>query len=99
MSLISPPETLDWRRADDDVLVATTAGEYAGFISLTGRGARAHSARGADLGLHDSEDSARAAVEASLPDLALSLTRSAPHHRPHRTRRRGTPGRPGGPKK
>lgn len=89
---------LDWRRADDDVFVAASAGEYAGFVSVTPLGYEAHSALGVDLGVHSTRDLAQTAV-------ATSQTRSAPAHsqephpiRPRRTRRRGTPGRTRGPK-
>lgn len=88
---------VDWRQADHEVFVATRAGEYAGFIDVTPDGARAQGARGSDLGLHDSLTAARAAVEASISAAPLA-TRPAPLDRPHRTRRRGTPGRFRGPK-
>lgn len=94
----SPPQALRWRQADDDVFVATLGDEYAGFVDLTLLGARAHTARGVDLGLFRTTADARAAVAASLPDLAPPTTRPALIHRPHRIRRRGTPGRSGGPK-
>lgn len=86
---------LDWRQADDGVFVATFAGEYAGFVDVGSRGVRAHSSRAVALGLHESIDAARAAVAASVAEPA---PRPAPLHRPLRTRRRGTPGRSGGPK-
>ncbi|MET0297037.1 MAG: hypothetical protein ABW024_06520 [Microbacterium sp.] len=63
--------TLDWHQADDGVSVATSAGEYAGFVDATPHGYAAHGARGQDLGLHDSRDSARAVI-------AASATRPAP---------------------
>jgi len=89
---------VDWRQADHEVFVATRVGEYAGFVDVTPDGARAQSARGGDLGLHDSLAAARAAVEASLLSPAPLVTRPAPLDRPHRIRRRGTPGRSRGPK-
>lgn len=98
MFSLSAAAALDWRQADDDVFVATASGEYAGFVDVTSDGARAHSAQGTDLGVHGSAEDARAAVAASVASTALTLARSAPHQRPHRIRRRGTPGRPGGPK-
>jgi cold shock CspA family protein len=97
MLSLSPADALDWRQADDGVFVATSAGEYAGFIDLTGSGAHAHSARGTDLGLHADIAAARAAVAASASPTP-AFARSARHHRPLRIRRRGTHGRPGGPK-
>lgn len=88
---------LDWRQADDDVFVATMLGEFAGFIEVTHEGSHAHSAQGADLGLHDTSFAARAAVETSHLG-AAPPTRPAPLHRPYRSSRYGTPGRSGGPK-
>jgi cold shock CspA family protein len=90
--------TLDWRQADDDVFVATLAGEYAGFIAVEPDGYQAHSARGDALGRYDSRELASAAVAASTTRVA-PVPAGAPHiTRPLRTRRRGTPGRSGGPK-
>ncbi|TDN92445.1 cold shock CspA family protein [Microbacterium sp. BK668] len=89
---------VDWRQADHDVFVATLVGEYAGFVDITADGARAQDARGCDLGLHESADAARAAVEASVLRMAHAGTRPAPLDRPRRMRRRGTPGRHHGPK-
>jgi len=89
-------QALAWRQADDDVYVATRSDEYAGFIDTTSSGFRAHGPRGEDLGLHATHDHARAAVAASA---SSPLSAPAPVHiRPHRIRRRGTPGRSGGPK-
>lgn len=89
-------QALAWRQADDDVHVATRSDEYAGFIDTTLRGFRAHGPRGEDLGLHATPADARAAVAASVPS-PLSMPTPVPV-RPHRIRRRGTPGRSGGPK-
>lgn len=89
--LPTSPEVL-WRQADDDVYVATVAGEYAGFINETHVGVQAFSARSQDLGIHTSPLLARAAVTA-----ALSTSPKTPS-RPRRIRRLGTPGRSGGPK-
>lgn len=88
----------DWRQADDDVFVATASGEFAGFVEVTPFGVRAHNAHGADLGLHDTVFSARAAVEASRPGPDFPLTRPAPLQRPNRSSRFGAHGRSGGPK-
>ena len=98
MKTTALPGAFDWRQADVDVFVATRAGEYAGFVDVTPLGAQAHTARGTDLGFHASPAAARAAVEASVLPLAPTATRPAPLDRPHRTRRRGTPGRFRGPK-
>jgi len=92
-----PP--LDWRPADDDVFVATSAGEYAGFVGLTPRGYEAHSARGEDLGVHATRELASAVVTASVTRVAPSQTGRPLHSiRPLRTHRRGTTGRSRGPK-
>jgi len=94
----SPRPSLDWRRADDDVFVSASAGEYSGFVALTHLGYEAQSARGLDLGIHASRDLAQAAVAASLTP-AVPVHTGEPHPiRPRRTRRRGTPGRSRGPK-
>lgn len=89
---------LHWRPADDDVEVATSAGEYAGFVSLTALGHEAHSARGEDLGVHATGDLARAAVAASATHVARTPAGPPRLNRPFRTLRRGTPGRSRGPK-
>ena len=81
-----------WRQADHDVYVATVLGEYAGFVHDTDAGARACGAQGQDLGIHVDLDAARAAVTAAPAGSAST------HTRPRRIRRRGTPGRSGGPK-
>jgi cold shock CspA family protein len=91
-----PP--LEWRQADDDVFVATSSGEYAGFVCLTALGFEGHSARGEELGVHTTRDLARAAVAASATRPALHHAGRPRHTRPLRTMRRGTPGRSRGPK-
>jgi cold shock CspA family protein len=90
--------SLDWRQADDDVFVATSAGEYAGFVGITPIGFEAHSAQGESLGVHGTRDSAHAAVAASVTHVALSPAGTARPIRPLRTRRRGTPVASRGPK-
>jgi cold shock CspA family protein len=94
----SSRQPLDWRPADDDVSVATAAGEYAGFVAVTPVGYEAHSARGEELGLHESRDLARAAVAASITHAARTPAGPPRLTRPLRTLRRGTPGRSRGPK-
>ncbi len=91
----SPGPEFVWRQADHDVFVATVDAEYAGFIDGSPSGVRAHGRYGEDLGTHATVDLARAAVVVSTAPLA---TRSLRPHRPRRVRRRGTPGRFGGPK-
>jgi cold shock CspA family protein len=95
---LSTRPALEWRPADDDVFVATSAGEYAGFVAVTPAGYEAHSARGEDLGLHATRDLASAAVAASITRTAPAPAGPPGHIRPLRTRRRGTPGRTRGPK-
>ena len=89
---------LDWRQADDDVFVATSAGEYAGFVGVTPRGYEAHGARGEHLGLHPTRDLANRAVLGTVTRLVPTHARSAHHTRPFRTRWNGAPGRSRGPK-
>lgn len=92
------PYTLEWRQADDDVFVATSHGEYAGFVSTTPRGFRANGARGEDLGVHSCTDLARIAVDAHHTR-GMHVPSDMQHLvRPHRTRRRGNTGRIRGPK-
>jgi len=92
---LHPP--LDWRQADHDVHVATSAGEYAGFVCVTPAGIEAHGARGEHLGVHATREDAARAVAASLPTSPLSRTHVVRHQRPLRTRRSGTRGRTRGP--
>jgi cold shock CspA family protein len=102
LTFVSLPTTasrppLDWRPADDDVFVATIAGEYAGFVGVTPLGYEAHSAHGEDLGVHATGTLARAAVAASVTRVAPSPLTPAHLTLPLRTRRRGTTGRTRGP--
>jgi len=100
----SAAPALDWRQADDDVFVATSAGEYAGFIGVTVRGYEAHSARGEDLGTYGTRDDAAAAVaQAFTAARTGARTTGSPRlariTRPLRTLRSGTPGRSRGPRR
>jgi cold shock CspA family protein len=95
----APRPALGWRQADDDVFVATIAGEYAGFVAVTSRGYEAHSAHGAHLGDHVTHDLASAAVAASVAVLAPAPAHHVRLMRPLRTRRSGTPGRSHGPRR
>ena len=90
-----PVVAVHWRQADDDVYVAHLADAYAGFVEVTPYGYAAHGGRGERLGMHDTHDAAVAAVEASLLSTPASSRRRL--RRPLRIRRRGTPGRSGGP--
>jgi cold shock CspA family protein len=98
LSTSSSRPPLHWRQADDDVFVATSAGEYAGFVGVTPLGFEAHTARGEDLGVHSTRELAYSAVAAAVTRPA-PVPAGSPHHiRPLRTQRRGTPGRSRGPK-
>ncbi|GAA3629851.1 hypothetical protein GCM10022200_10720 [Microbacterium awajiense] len=90
-----PGSALDWRQADDDVYVATTAGEYAGFVGVTASGFEAHSAIGADLGVHPTRELAFDAVD--VASHFAKASRPARSLRPSRTFRGGAPGRSRGP--
>ena len=89
--------SLDWRQADDDVFVATTAGEYAGFVAITPHGFAAFGARGENLGHHETRTVAHLAVEASVLQTHIPTGSTRPI-RPLRTQRRGTPAASRGPK-
>jgi hypothetical protein len=94
----SSPSSVHWRQADADVLVATEAGEYAGFVAIVSNGYDAHGALGEDLGRHESADLAKTIVEEAR-ELSLSRPVTPRRHRsfrlirPLRTRRGGTHGR------
>jgi len=94
---VSTHSPLDWRQADHDVFVATSAGEYAGFVHIVPAGFEAHSARGENLGVFADRTVAAHAVAASITRTPRIRTRGVPHLRPLRTRRSGTPGRTRGP--
>ena len=95
-SLSASPLPLQWRQASHDVHVASVAGEYAGFVALTTTGYEAHGRRAEQLGRFPSRECAQSAVaDAAEADLeAASLPTTT---RPRRFRRRGAPGRSGGP--
>jgi cold shock CspA family protein len=86
-------------QADHDVHVASRSGEYAGFVEFDGARYRTHGSLGEPVGDFATSAAAMAALDQSTASSATrtvgtSLSRPAP--RPLRTRRRGTPGRPGG---
>ncbi|RLK52970.1 hypothetical protein C7474_0932 [Microbacterium telephonicum] len=73
------------------MFVATIAGEYAGFVGVTARGVEAQTARGEDLGVHDTVELARAAVAASAVRPPLTAGPGGPTpRRPRRTAARGS---------
>lgn len=105
---LGAPFRLLWRQADDDVFVATRAGEYAGFVATTVHGWEACGAVGDAFGTYPDRDLAMAAVanrslRAPRPpheaeDLPLSSARrSMRRNRPFRKYRNGTSGRSRGP--
>jgi len=79
------------------VFVATSGGEYAGFVDITPLGFGAFGARGEDLGAFDTRDLAHDAVATSAMRIHIP-TGSARPIRPLRTQRRGTPVASRGPK-
>ena len=95
MIFTTSAQVVTWRQADHGVFVATAADEYAGFTDDVPAGVWAHGPRGENLGLHETADLARAAVVTSVIRTSPPVARP---YRPHRIRRRGTPGRSGGPK-
>ncbi len=98
-STLATRAAVHWHRADDDVSVATIAGEYAGFTDVTARGHEAHGARGEDLGVHFSRYDAMAAIEASASRVLPLPAGHARRTRPLRIHRRGTPVASRGPKR
>ena len=88
---------LDWRQADDDVFVATAAGEYAGFVAVASHGYEAHSALGTPLGVHMTHPEASAAVAASMATHTITPAHHVRPTRPLRARASGTRGRSRGP--
>lgn len=61
----SPSDPLTWKQADTDVHVATSAGEFAGFVEFDGSAHLVRDQRGADLGSFTALDDARRALEDS----------------------------------
>ncbi|MFG6445924.1 hypothetical protein ACFXP7_11460 [Microbacterium sp. P06] len=90
--------SVHWRQAGADILVATDAGEYAGFVAIMANGYDAHGAIGEDLGRHASVALAQTTVEeARGTNTARRVSprrlRSLRLIRPLRTLRSGTHGR------
>ncbi len=97
----------EWRQADDNVHVATLAGEFAGFVTAGDGRFVLHNAHARQLGAFPSLEEARCALLSTEPSpTASSSTESSPmalsaQHptmRPRRYLRRGTLGRIRGPK-
>ncbi|PKQ34223.1 MAG: hypothetical protein CVT61_12215 [Actinobacteria bacterium HGW-Actinobacteria-11] len=58
-----PSDPLTWKQADDDVHVATRAGEFAGFVEFDGSAHLVRDNHGAELGAFGSLDEAFRALE------------------------------------
>lgn len=58
-----PSDPLTWKQADDDVHVATRAGEFAGFVEFDGTTHLVRDNRGTELGAFASLDDAFSALE------------------------------------
>lgn len=85
---------LDWRQADDEVVVATRRGEFAGFVTLAGVRYEAHDRLARILGSFSDPFEARDALESHALDTdgilpSRALPECPPHslHRPRRPRR------------
>jgi hypothetical protein len=92
----TPSVPVHWQQADNNVFVATSGGEYAGFVSHAAEGFDAHGALGEDLGSHASAGMAMLVVEDARGSDSSRTPRSSRRFRltrPLRTRRRGTHGR------
>ncbi|WP_439901560.1 hypothetical protein [Microbacterium azadirachtae] len=72
---------ITWKQADHDVYVATTDGEYAGFVAVDGTAHVLHDRHSRRLGSYPSLSAARSALE------ALGAPASAGQHRPRRSAR------------
>ncbi|WP_314424398.1 hypothetical protein [uncultured Microbacterium sp.] len=69
-----PSDPLTWKQADDDVHVATRAGEFAGFVEFDGTSHLARDHRGAELGIFSSLADAQTALEGSHAEEKPPLT-------------------------
>ncbi|MFJ4224018.1 hypothetical protein [Microbacterium sp. NPDC089695] len=69
-----PSDPLTWKQADVDVHVATRSGEFAGFVEFDGTAHLAHDHRGVELGVFDSLDDARRALEGAQAPTRRALT-------------------------
>jgi len=95
---LSSASSVHWRQAGADILVATDAGEYAGFVATVIDGYDAHGPVGEDLGRHASAALAQTTVEEARETITTRRvsprrSRSLRLIRPLRTRRSGTHGR------
>jgi hypothetical protein len=75
-----PPEPLTWKQADDDIHVATRAGEYAGFVELDTAGHVVHDNRGTELGSFATLADARRALEGSTQRRPRSFAQTMRRH-------------------
>ena len=72
---------ITWKQADHDVYVATTDGEYAGFVTVDGMSHILHDRHSRRLGSYPSLSAARRALESLGPPAAPTP------HRPRRSAR------------
>jgi len=70
---------ITWKQADHDVYVATTDGEYAGFVAVDGASHVLHDRHSRRLGSYPSLSAARSALEYAAAPAAMAA--------PHRARR------------
>ncbi|GAA4184394.1 hypothetical protein GCM10022288_05050 [Gryllotalpicola kribbensis] len=81
-----------WRQADDDIHVATIAGEFAGFVAASANGFALHDAHARPRGLFPTLALACEALSSDDFDVVHLAVQHVPP-RPRRRRRRGTPDR------
>ncbi|MEV4736332.1 MULTISPECIES: hypothetical protein [unclassified Microbacterium] len=74
MTTLPPSDPLTWKQADIDVHVATRAGEFAGFVEFDGTAHLAHDHRGVELGVFETLDDARRALEGAHEPARRPLT-------------------------
>lgn len=75
-----PPEPLTWKQADEDVHVATRAGEYAGFVELDVEGHVVRDNHGTELGSFATLADARRALEGSTQRRTRSFVQTVRRH-------------------
>ncbi|VXB65827.1 conserved hypothetical protein [Microbacterium sp. 8M] len=84
---------ITWKQADHDVYVATTDGEYAGFVAVDGTGHVLHDRHSRRLGSYPSLSAARSALESlgasrgALEPFGTSAGSGATARRPRRSAR------------
>lgn len=79
---------ITWKQADHDVYVATTDGEYAGFVAVDGASHVLHDRHSRRLGSYPSLSAARSALESfGAPTPVAGAPASTAPHRPRRSAR------------